>query len=113
MLMRKVDIQCFCFGDVPVDLLALAFAFVPKGVFGSFFKPVQHRYVSDARFFSQFPAHGGLAIAVVRLHVALGKVPVALRVLKEQHGPVIDQHHPARGLHVLASRLLVHGHNGC
>ena len=37
---------------------------------------------------------------------------MALRILKEQDGAEIDQHHAARGLHDVPSRLLVHGRNG-
>ena len=112
MFVGKRHIHGLGFGDVPEDLLFPALSLVTIGVFRSLLKPFKDVDVADAGFFREFSQHGALPVLIVVFDVTLGEVPMALRVLKQQHGAKVDQHHAARGLHDASAALLVHGRNG-
>lgn len=112
VFMRERHRHLVGFGNVPVDLLSLAFAFVLEGVLRSLFKTIQEGGVLDTRLFGQFPPHRCVTVGVIGFDMTFWEIPVALRILQQENGSIIDKHHAAGGLHGWCVSYLVHGHNG-
>jgi len=91
--------EFFGFGIVPVNFLRLTLAFVAERVLGPLLKSIDDGHVAYAGFLGQFAQHRFVPVRIVGLHVPFWKVPVTLRVLEQQDGPVVHQNHTARGLH--------------
>ena len=96
---REHHFEGFRFGEVPMDFLFHGSTLVDVGVERAPMKAIHEGNVLDASFFPNFPPYGGLMTRVARFDVALGEIPVTLRVLEQEHRSKIDQHHATRGLH--------------
>ena len=88
----------------PMNLFVHHFPLVPEGVRASFTEGFDELKVNDAGLFLNLAPDRSLVVASITFfHVAFRKIPVALRILEEEDGAEVDQHHTAGGLHVRAS----------